>query len=269
MLHAVRQTLFVLIALTLHLPVALAIGVDASSAAAEPASETLSAAAESGALEAGPSGSLTPGRMGLYESALMPREGLASWTALNLGVHRFDYAVSDHVQVGLTTVIPIGVAVAVPDIKFGTSLTEDLHLAVTARVGGLMAPTGSMLMTYGGNALLTYGDADYHLTAGVHAYGVSVPGRGSDAAWIVHPSIGGVFRLADFALAHVDLGPTLIGATGAGDPETLFAFKYGIRFHGDNCFGDVAFLIPGVEEWSEMAQILPLGLPTLTFGYAF
>jgi hypothetical protein len=277
MLSAIRQTLFVLIILTLHLPAALAVGVDDASAAPESAFETLSAVEEVDSLDAGPSGSLTPGRMGLYESALMPREGHGAWTSINLGLHRFDYAVSDHVQLGVTTLVPIGVFAALPEIKVGGELMDNLHLAVTARVGGVLGPEGDLVITYGGNALLTYGNEDYHLTAGLHAYGANFPERGTATGWIVHPSLGGVIRMADFALFHVDVGPAILGVSGhevmdapsQDDSINLFAVKYGVRFHGDNCFGDVAFLVPGVEEWSEMASILPLGLPSLTFGYAF
>ena len=224
----------------------------------------------------------TPGRMALYESALMPAQGRGSWSTLNLGLQRFDYTVHENVQLGITMVVPIGILAAMPEVKVGGEIAEDLHLAVTGRVGAMVVVGSGAVLGYGGSAMLTYGTPDLHLTAGLHAYGFNHPGD-SDTAWVVHPTIGGVLRLAKFAIAHLDVGPALSpafddramcfdGPCGSGPavPGDVWAIKYGVRFHGDHFFGDVSFVIPTHEDFlKSVAPIMPLGIPTLTLGYAF
>ena len=138
------------------------------------------------------------------------------------------------------------------------------------------------MIGYGGHGALSYGSPDLHLSLGVQAYGVSLLGMEDPIGWLVHPSLGGVARVSDFALLHLDLGPVVTGSgfsralctrgACAQNDEVqadLWVIKYGVRFHGAAWFGDVSFAIPAHESWKEVATYLPMGLPTLTLGYAF
>jgi hypothetical protein len=224
----------------------------------------------------------TPGRMALYESAFMPKRGRFSWSTMNIGLQRFDLAVHDNIQLGISAVLPIGVLAVMPEVKVGGEVAEDLHLAVTARFGTLLMPMVGLVLGYGGSAMATYGTPNLHLTAGVHAYGFTAPINGDGHLWVVHPTLGGVARLANYAVLHMDVGPVLSPALsnrntcfdGACPAEPtvrgdMWAIKYGVRFHGDHFFGDVSFVIPTDEDWLKVAPYLPLGLPALTLGYAF
>jgi len=268
-MFVIRPVVVILALVTLTSPSALA-GVPVSSS---DVGETVTTSLAVEVEEDGPSGSLTPGRMGLYESALMPKAGHGAWSSLDLGLQRFDYSLTDNVQLGVSALLPIGILAVMPEVKVGFEVAENLHLAATARAGVLLGPTDEPVFTFGGNAMVTYGTADSHLTAGIHAYAVPVPGLDGDVVWAVHPSFGGVLRVAEFALLHLDLGPIFAGKAGhAGPPEIsadIWAIKYGVRFHGDNWFGDVAFVVPASEDWGTVARILPLGIPALSFGYAF
>ncbi len=272
-----RSICFALILSTLYVPAAFAVG-EMSSAP----SEAVAAVAEVPVAEDAPSGDLTPGRAALYESAMMYEAGHGAWTSLDVGVHRFDYGVTDNLQIGVTALLPIGVFAVVPELKVGGEIAERLHLSVTARAGTALAPGLSQMIGFGGHVALTYGTPDLHITAGTHAYGLSL--LDSDAAavgWAVHPTLGGVARVSDYAVLHADAGPIVIGSNVGTEscgpdcvrpvtPEVaLWVVKYGVRFHGDAWFGDVSFVIPVHEAWSEVAAYLPLGLPTLTLGYAF
>jgi hypothetical protein len=228
-----------------------------------------------------PSGELTPGRMALYESAYMYKAGKGAWTSMDLGLHRLDYAINDNFQFGVTMAVPIGFLGVVPELKIGGKLADGVHGSVTVRAAMLLLPGALPIFGYGGHAALTFGSPDLHVTAGVHAYGMSALGMTEPVAWMVHPTLGGVARVSDFAVLHLDVGPfvtgdelaqALCGSSCAGEGAVnadVWLIKYGVRFHGDAWFGDVSFLIPTHESWRELASYLPLGLPTMTLGYAF
>ena len=228
-----------------------------------------------------PSGELTPGRMALYESAHMYKAGEGAWTSLNLGLHRLDYAINDNFQFGVTMALPIGFLGVVPELKMGGKLAESVHASVTLRIATLLLPNAAPVFGYGAHAAVTFGSPDLHVTAGVHAYGMSILGLAEPIAWLAHPTLGGVARVSDFAVLHLDVGPfvtgqelskALCGSSCAGEGPVnadVWLIKYGVRFHGDAWFGDVSFLIPAHESYKEVAKYLPLGLPTMTLGYAF
>ena len=247
----------------------------------EPSFAAVSDAIERGDEEA-LSGELTPGRMGLYESAHMHKAGSGAWTSLDLGLHRLDYAISDRVQMGVMMALPIGFLGVAAELKFGGELAEHVHGAVTVRAATLLLPGVASIVGYGGHAALTYGSPDLHVTAGAHAYGISLLGMEEPIAWMIHPTVGGAARVSDFAVLSLDAGPLVTGeslskalcaaSSCTGDAAIradMWLIKYGVRFHGDAWFGDVSFLIPAHESFAEVAKYLPLGLPTMTLGYAF
>jgi hypothetical protein len=273
-----RTLTLCLILITAHAPAALAVGdlSEAGQGSFEALSDDLG-----GAVAETRSPSVAPGRMALYESAHMYSAGEGAWTSLDLGIHRVDYALTDNLQMGVMTALPIGFLAVVPELKFGGEVLENLHASVTVRAAALIVPEVTPIFAYGGHAALTYGTPDLHVTAGVHAYGLSLKGVSRPVAWAVHPTLGGVARVSDFALLHLDVGPVVLGDIfssadcfpGCGDSREaqmdVWLIKYGARFHGDAWFGDVSFVIPVHEAWTELAAYLPLGIPTLTLGYAF
>ena len=165
-----------LILVTLCVPSAFAVEAASSSAP----SEALSAVAEVPVAEEAPSADLTPGRAALYESAMMYKAGRGAWTSLDLGLHRFDYGVTDNFQVGVTALLPIGAFAVLPELKVGGEVAENLHLSLTARAGTALVPGLDQAVGFGGHLAVTYGTPDLHITAGTHAYGLSFVDTESD-----------------------------------------------------------------------------------------
>ena len=193
-----------------------------------------------------------PGRIGT--TAFMAPSGTMGWSTIGLGLYEVWWAESDHLTLTATSALPVGFAGAAPGVRVGWEVAEDLHLAASLDAGG--------------SATLTWGQPSLYLNISTHAYVATHPPDGF-FGWMALPTVGFGSSLTDFAQLHLDLGPavhgTLSGLQGAAE---LWVIHYGVRFHGDGFFADIAFTIPASRGWWTLAPFIPLGAPMLSLGWA-
>ncbi len=210
---------------------------------------------------------------GINETAFMPEKGSFSWTAIDFGLHHFELSVHENVTLTANTTLPVFVVGATVGTRVGGEVADDLHVSVSADVGGGavfgvvddVADAG--FAVFGGGPSLTYGSPDLYFNAKARAYGFAVSETGN-AAWLAMPSIGGGVRVADSVRLYADIGPVFVG-DGEGlknAPGEFWAAQYGVHFHGDNLYGDVSFVMPIYDGAEEILRYLPMGFPNLTFG---
>ena len=210
----------------------------------------------------------SPGRLIISDTAFTTPKGAFAWQTLDVGLHRFDYGVTDNVQIGVTTVLPVMVFGALPEVKIGFDLSESVRLGLVARGGFLSTMVNAeTFFVFGGGPMLTIGSEDLALNIQCKAY---LAGRAGDddLAWLAFPSIGGSMRVSNGVSLHAELGPVF---AAVGDDTLwkgdLWGLMYGVRVFGEHLFGDFSFVIPASEDTGDILKYMPLGVPLLSFGY--
>jgi len=211
-----------------------------------------------------------PGRMLYADTALLPPANTFTWRSMNLGGHFFSYTVTENIQLGATTMVPAGAMGIAPEIKIAGPVGKNVSMGVGARGGvmGLFFDDSPVFSVFGGGPMLTVGDSDLHFTVGTVAYGL---GMDDEFSFLIYPYAGGSARVADKVKLNLEFGPVFFGDSEGevSDPGKVWLINYGVRFHGENFFGDVGFMIPACEGWFDtVAKYMPLGIPMLMFGYS-
>ncbi len=207
---------------------------------------------------------------GMNETAFMLEKGSFSWTGIDFGLHHFEYAVHENVTLTANATLPLFIFGGTVGTRIGGEIADDLHLSVTADVGGAAVfgfVDGAALAVFGGGPTLTWGSPDLYFNAKARAYGFAAGGS-DDAVWLAMPSVGGGVRVADSVRLYADIGPVFVG-DGEGvqnAPGELWAAQYGVHFHGDVLYGDVSFIVPIFDGAEDLLRFVPTGFPNLTFG---
>lgn len=213
-------------------------------------------------------------RMVTTNTAFMSKKKTFQWSSLDIGLQRFDYSVSDHVEIGGTVTLPVMFFGAAPHVRFGGELAKNVRMS-GGLTGGVLVPLfddGEALFgMYGGHFALTIGTPDLYFNTGVQAYGLtsSFSGdgflSGTHTTWAVLPNIGMGARLSEKVKFHAELHAVFAENLDAGK---VWALNYGIRIHGNALYGDIGFVLPLFEDVYDTAiKYMPLGVPTLSIGY--
>jgi hypothetical protein len=228
-------------------------------------------AAESAA-EAVPEGSpagrpeLPPGdpmRVIYSPTAFTRPTGRFGFNAFELGALTVDYGVSDNVELGAQTAIPLGFVAVGGLAKIGYSWNGGA-IAVRGNVivAKLLVDSGQAASVFGGGPVLTLGNYDNYFNISAQVYGASADGGTGGFAL---PNFGGSFRLGEV----VRLGAELYFPTGLGEDSFLgevVLLLWGIRLFGDHVWGDIALADPICDGCADIYQVIPLGIPFLNIG---
>jgi hypothetical protein len=210
-----------------------------------------------------------PSRL-VFGSSAVPREaGTGAWTSFNLGVHGFEHALTDNLELGFTTVLPIGLYAAIPSVKLTFPLGDRVHFGVTASggVAGVYAGDGGGgAAGVVGGPIVSVGDERLAFTGAVDVFAGETYATGGDevGSWGVLPRVGVSSRLSKLVRLNLEvvspLGPEF-------DNGRNWGVLYGVRLFGDELFGDINFFIPVFDGAEDILKYAPLGLPLLSFGY--
>ncbi len=209
-----------------------------------------------------------PGRYFFAPSAftLKPGEGYYQNTLLVL--NSFNVGVTNWFSIGggielISTIGSITTGEFLPSFfltpKIGTKVAKDLRIGggfIYAMIAGNNLQIGTM---YG---LITYGNPDYNMTAGL-GWGYSKSKR-SEAVFQKNPMITlcGTARLGR-KIAFVTENWIIPYTTHSGQKYTS-VFSYGLRFFGETLSVDLAFI-----NNKEIFEILFTGIPFVAFAVKF
>jgi hypothetical protein len=214
-----------------------------------------------------------PTGFGLIETAFMPQAGTFSWTAIDIGLQHFEYAVHDNITLTVNTVLPTGVLAGTAGIRVGGEVAQNLHLSFTAGGGGMTffwdGEFSGGLIGFGGGPVLTYGTPDLYFNAKARVYRLVGTGGWDDVAGFALPSIGGGVRVSKFMRLFVEGGAGYYWDDWDVWHGSWIGFvHYGAHFHGTHIYGDVGFVRP-IYTGSNFLKSIPLGIPSLTLGYSW
>ena len=212
-------------------------------------------------------------------------KGVWSWTIYNVGYWNFDYGLSDHVEIGMQTVPPVGVLAFMPHMKLTTRLGEKAAIGVRL-FGGVVYPyiqndDDLRIGVFGGAPVLTIGDSDLLfnisvLVAGMVmaetktmylSFGTSTTEETEyTKGWSAMPNVGLSWRFARRLKLNLELYVPLMDDHPVGNAK-LWVLLYGLRFFGESIYGDVSFAMPFWPDMGEVMKYVPTGFPLLTFGF--
>jgi hypothetical protein len=190
--------------------------------------------------------------------------GVIGFNAFELGSGTLDFGVSENLQLGVQSAIPIGFLALGGLIKLGVKFKGGaVGLRGNALVIKPLADVEAILL-YGAGPILTIGDYENYFNFSVPFYGVTVEGS---SAGLALPNLGGSIRVS----GATRLSAELFLPAGLGDQADLalgdfMALLWGVRVFGDNVWGDIALLDPICDGCAEIYQYIPLGIPFLNFG---
>ncbi|MCA9670992.1 MAG: hypothetical protein KC503_35590 [Myxococcales bacterium] len=218
-------------------------------------------------------------RLGFGATARGRRKGEWGYTIIDLAYHEAEYGVTDWLEAGLATAVPVGFISFIAHVKISKALSDNVHLALDVR-GGFWAPyVGDSdkfrLGAYGGGPILTATAGRLTVNAAVPVYGVTMSrerfdGREYFNTLLVAPNIGLSLRLTQsgsvslFAEYHMLLSPSFGDLNGR-----LGAALYGVRLKGKKMYGDLGFFMPVFPDTDELVKFLPVGIPLLSMGYCW
>jgi hypothetical protein len=222
-----------------------------------------------------------PSRVIYGASAIVPPAGSFTWSAHNLGVHFLDYAVSEHVEVGVGFALPVMVYGFMARLKLSAELRPGVRAGVLLTGGafGSYVDEHRGLGAYGGGPVLTFGSERLFVNASFIFGARSTYGdeescyrgycSGDDAdntRWIGLGNLGVSWRAARWARLNLELFMPL-HQEADGINGQLVVMMYGLRIFGEHIFGDIAMMLLFHEELIQVHKYMPLGVPYLTFGY--
>jgi len=205
------------------------------------------------------------GRVILTQTPFTRPAGVTNWTVINLGLHRFNWGISDNVDAGLTTILPAGVLGIAPHLKAGFQVHEFVRVGVSGQAGvfSVFVDSGESVFAFGGSAMAAFGTEDLFLNVSLGGYAGA---DGDEIEGLFAPSLGFSARVSQ----RVRFGIETLGFVGEsfefGDSWAVF---YGFRYFGTKMFGDFAFMVLLDQEFDEILSVMPLGLPFFSFGVSW
>lgn len=175
----------------------------------------------------------------------------------------FNYKLSNTIDVGLQTSLPVGFFLASPHIRYHTELSPGVHVGLFGTVGyfnfflfevyeGVLTEEddkfGVHVFYAGGGPLLSFGDAKKSLNFSFQTYG----SKKIDSGVFFLPSIGGLYQFANHFKLNVEVLPIF------NSNKFVFGSILGIRWFGKKLYGDVGL---GISP-SKVS-------PAITFGGVF
>lgn len=235
-------------------------------------------------------------------STALPREARTwNWSSLYAGVHQFDYQVNRNVNMGIGTIVPIGVVGAMAHLSVYGQVAPALHLGLKAQVGigGAYIFPGAGVF-FGGGPMMTIGNKNIFLNVHVPMYGLTLlsapfhsaspspyaegdPNYGvqpssysqpSPTVFIAIPNIGFSARVSQTVRlnleVHVPLSPMMGGGGySPGVNGRFWLIQYGVRISGKHLYGDIFFTIPIAPGSEQLLMYMPIGIPGFSLGYKF
>jgi len=215
----------------------------------------------------GPEGD--PNRVVYAPTGFTRRAGDGGVNLFELGTFALDYGVTDEVQIGIQSAIPIGIATLGAIGKVGAPFEGGAASLTLNAIGLFPFVDGGddPLFVYGGGPSFTIGDRRSYVNLGGLVYFFSV---GRESVTFALPHIGGSYMISK----RVRLGGEIyfpMGLSDDTDPALgeFVAVLWGVRIFGDAVWGDIALFDPICDGCEEIYRVIPLGIPFLNIGFGF
>jgi len=211
-----------------------------------------------------------PNRLVFSTTAFIRKAKQWSWNFHNIALWDISYGINSHVEVAMQTAPPIGFVAAMPRIKLGMPLSDNVAIAVKA-TGGILFPylveDGVSLTVLGGGPIMTIGSPKALINFGLPAYYVSnnvQPGDGGGT--VIIPTIGGGIQISKRLKLNAEVHvPFILGETDL--PPRAWIALYGLRIFDKRIYGDVSFILPIFEGVGSFYKYFPIGFPLISFGF--
>jgi len=230
-----------------------------------------------------------PGRMVLGPTAVSHPRGRFRWTISDFLVHHLDYGLTDRLQVGMQSLLPVIYVGFFPQLKLSLAAGEGRYIALHIH-GGIFWPyvepetlrslfTGRFAL-YGGGVILTKVMRPFTLNVALTAYGlrygqkefkyviegyqpITLSRVYYDNYWALLPSLGAgwqVSRRVKLNLeVHLPVGDFV-------DVGKIWLIMYGVRAFGRETYIDLSFVLPVYPDLGEIIRYIPLGIPLASVG---
>lgn len=235
--------------------------------------------------------SLTRHRVTISPTADGIGKGNFTVTGYGLGIWELQYGVTENVQVGALTLLPVGLAGLVPLASAQYRVNDNFAVGggVYAGIIGTFADLSiidqALTVIYGGSFQMTG-------IWGRHSLNVSLI-AGSAAGQLVYdlgneegevdrfanlpgaymlPSIGYRFEMNPFWSLQIEVAiPVYAGRDGSMDIDSVVTMIfYGVRGHSGMVYGDIGFMIPAhLDYFTGIWRYTPFGIPYFSLGFAF
>jgi len=199
-------------------------------------------------------------------TALIREKGQWNWTFHNIALWDIGYGLSDNVEVSVQTVPPIGLLAALPRVKAGFTLQDNIHLALNV-TGGFLMPyiggTDDVFGVIGAGPIMTIGDERLLINLGAPFYSFFA---GSDALHLMAPNIGFGVQFSKHAKFNAEVHVPVVLNQDFDDNGKYWILLYGLRFSGERLYGDVSFILPITPYIDNYIAYMPIGAPLVSFG---
>jgi len=235
--------------------------------------------------------SLTRHRVTISPTAVGIGKGNFTVTGYGLGIWELQYGVTENVQVGALTLLPVGLAGLVPLVSANYRVND--NFAIGGGVYAGMIGTFTDLSIIDEALTVIYGGS-FQMTGiwGRHSLNVSLI-AGSAAGRLMYdlgneegevdrfanlpgaymlPSIGYRFEMNPFWSLQIEVAiPVYAGRDGPMDIDSVVTMIfYGVRGHGGMVYGDIGFMIPAhLDYFTGIWRYMPFGIPYFSLGFAF
>jgi len=218
-----------------------------------------------------PRGEGDPGRGIALPTAWTLDEDDDSFNNYGLGSFGIEVSLSDELQLGVQSAIPVGFVGLGLSVKWGRPFRFGAFgVQVQTFAGWLFFEDTDWAALAGGGPILTLGTRDHFVSIGAFGYGV-VAGRtfGTKAFGVVMPTLAASVRVAERARLVAEVW--VPGRTDDGRQlGELVVLLYGVRAFGPRFWADVGlfrhFCRPGCLG---IYETLPAGVPYVSFGRLF
>jgi hypothetical protein len=204
-------------------------------------------------------------------TALSAAPGSITWSVFNVGMHTLDYALDEHVELSIGTVVPVAIYGALPRVKLMLHPSDSVHVGVNlmAPLFGTFIDNSGGVVLFGGGPILTVGDRALLFNASFQMLGIKGYGKllgDTDATWVMLPSFGVSWQVSSWIRLNLE-GYAPIVAKATEMAGKIWAILYGLRITGTRLFADISFVLPLFPDADEILQYMPIGYPLLALGY--
>ena len=210
-----------------------------------------------------------PQRVVVMPTAFTLPRGERILNTYELASFEAELGVRDGFQVGVQTVIPIGLLGVGVSAKLGWEW-EHVAVAVHAQFLGawFFVQKAGGAAVGGLGVVMTVGNRDHHLNLGIGGWGgVVARDRGAEPFGALVPHIGGSLRVADHARLQLEAWfPHRPQGRHFFDLAMIF---YGVRVFGAAMWADLGLMRVLCEDCEPPLEDSPLGVPYLSLGRPF
>ncbi len=221
----------------------------------------------------------TLNRIVASKTAIPPSKGSFTATGYGFGIWELTGSVTDNLQLGLVTMVPVGYEMFIPKISYSGEIAEELYLGTGIFGGAFFSfmDNDTLGTPLGLHFAFTKVWNDKHVLnlflANAIGWGKNDNGQMEFSdLMLLQPAIGYQLRFRSSWTFNIDIQiPVILDLENhehtSSDNLTVLVF-YGFRGHSELLFGDIGFIMPLSKRFIRSTlKYAPLGLPYFSLGF--